>query len=45
MVRATTRTAPILMPEDVKQAYVYGLDAESIRKELLTHLASYPRRA
>ena len=38
MVRATTRTAPILMPEDVKQAYVYGLDAESIRKEFLTHL-------
>src|SRR5262245_60313626 len=39
MVRATTRTAPILMPEDVKQAYVYGLDAESIRQEFLTHLA------
>src|SRR5262249_50275345 len=39
MVRATTRTAPILMPEDVKQAYVYGLDTESIRKEFLTHLA------
>jgi starch phosphorylase len=38
MVRATTRTAPILKPEDLKQAYVYGLDADSIRREFLTHL-------
>jgi len=29
------------MPEDVKQAYVYGLDAESIRKEFLTHLTAH----
>src|SRR4029453_13280022 len=39
MVRAATRTAPILTPEDLKQAYVYGLDAESIKREFLTHLA------
>ena len=37
-MQATTRTAPILKPEDLKQEYVYGLDAESIRKEFLTHL-------
>jgi hypothetical protein len=36
-MQATTRTAPILKPNDLKQAYVYGLDAESIRKEFLTH--------
>ena len=41
MVRATTRTVPIIMPEDVKQAYVYGLDAESIRQEFLTHLTAH----
>src|SRR5499427_1385585 len=38
MVRAATRTAPILTPKDLKQAYVYGLDADSIRREFLTHL-------
>jgi hypothetical protein len=30
--------APVLKPEELKQDYVYGLDAESIRKEFLTHL-------
>jgi len=29
------------MPEDVKQAYVYGLDAESIRQEFLPHLTAH----
>src|SRR5215468_3559348 len=38
IVRATTQTAPILTPKDRKQAYGYGLDAESIRREFLTHL-------
>src|SRR5499427_3857406 len=38
MVRAATRTSPILTPKDLKQAYVYGLDADSIRREFLTHL-------
>jgi len=37
-VRATPRTAPILTPEDLPQAYGYGLDAASIRREFLTHL-------
>ena len=38
MATVTTRMAPILKPEDLKTAYVYGLDAESIRREFLTHL-------
>jgi starch phosphorylase len=38
MMQATTRTAPILKPEDLTQAYIYGLDAASIRREFLTHL-------
>ena len=38
MVRAATRTAPILTPKGLKQSYVYGLDADSIRREFLTHL-------
>ena len=38
MVSATTRTAPILKPEDRQQAYIYGLDANSLRREFLTHL-------
>jgi glucan phosphorylase len=29
------------MPEDMKQAYVYGLDAESIRQEFLTYLTAH----
>ena len=29
------------MPGDVTQAYVYGLDAESIRKEFLIHLTAH----
>ena len=37
-MQATTRTAPVLKPEDRIEAYVYGLDAESIRKEFLTDL-------
>ena len=32
------RMAPALKPKDVRQEYVYGLDAESIRKGFLTHL-------
>jgi starch phosphorylase len=39
MVQPTARMAPTLRPEDLKQAYVYGLDAESIKQEFLTHLA------
>jgi starch phosphorylase len=39
MVQPTARMAPALRPEDLKQEYVYGLDAESIRREFLTHLA------
>ena len=38
MARATTRMAPVRKPEDLKKDYVYGLDAESIRREFLTHL-------
>ena len=38
MVRPLTRMAPVLKPEDLKTEYVYGLDAESIRREFLTHL-------
>jgi starch phosphorylase len=38
MVSQTGRTAPALTPEEQQQAYVYGLDAESIRKGFLTHL-------
>src|SRR5262245_2747887 len=38
MVRPITRMAPVLKPEDRKQAHVYGLDAESIRRGFLTHL-------
>src|SRR6516164_8516450 len=39
MMQPTARMAPARRPEDLKQERVYGLDAESIRKEFLTHLA------
>jgi hypothetical protein len=38
MVRLPGQMAPILKPEDLQKDYVYGLDAESIRREFLTHL-------
>jgi hypothetical protein len=38
MVRASTRTAPILKSEDRQQASVHGLDADSLRRGFLTHL-------
>src|SRR5919106_3665119 len=38
MARPSTRMAPVLKPEDLKKDYIYGLDAESIRREFLTHL-------
>src|SRR5262249_12097080 len=39
MVKPTTRMAPALRPEDLKKGHGYGLDAESIRREVLSHLA------
>ena len=38
MARPITQMAPVLKAEDRKKEYVYGLDAESIRREFLTHL-------
>jgi glycogen phosphorylase len=38
MVRPPARMAPVLKPEDLKKEYVYGMDAESIRQDFLTHL-------
>lgn len=38
MTRPTTAMAPALKPEDEGKEYFFGLDAESIRKALLTHL-------
>ena len=38
MATSATQTAPALRPEDLKKEYVYGLDAESIRRGFLTHL-------
>src|SRR5499426_2314845 len=38
MMKPIARMAPALRPEDLKQAYAYGLDAESIRREFLSHL-------
>jgi len=38
MNRPNTAMAPALKPEDQTKEYFYGLDAESIRKGLLTHL-------
>ena len=38
MTRATIRMAPAVKPEDLGREYFFGLDAESIRKGLLTHL-------
>src|SRR5262245_12443892 len=38
MTRPTTAMAPALKPEDEGRDNVFGLDAESIRKALLTHL-------
>src|SRR5262252_10074099 len=39
MMQPSARMAPARRPEDLKQERVYGLDAESIREEFLTHLA------
>ncbi|HMF89235.1 MAG TPA: glycogen/starch/alpha-glucan phosphorylase [Candidatus Angelobacter sp.] len=38
MTRLNPAMAPALKPEDQAKEYFYGLDAESIRKGLLTHL-------
>src|SRR5215471_12230524 len=38
MTRPTAPMAPALKPEDQGKQYLFGLDAESIRKGLLTHL-------
>src|SRR5215468_11433832 len=38
MTRATIRMAPAVKPEDLGREYFFGLDTESIRKDLLTHL-------
>jgi len=38
MTKATIRMAPAVKPEDLRKEYFFGLDAESIRKGLLTHL-------
>ena len=38
MATVPTRMAPVLKPEDRQKEYVYGLDAEAIRREFLTHL-------
>src|SRR5215468_2193310 len=38
MTRATIRMAPAVKPEDLGREHFFGLDTESIRKDLLTHL-------
>jgi starch phosphorylase len=38
MAPPTTQKAPARKPEDLRRAYIYGLDAESIRKGFLNHL-------
>jgi hypothetical protein len=43
MVKPPTGMAPVLKPEDLKKEYVYGLDAESIRRGSCTSIVRLNR--